>query len=151
MATKDYTEAEIKTLVLDQMNDIKGLSASFTSNDATEALDEAVRECGFEVPATTDADKLTKYQWLILRMRRFYLGRLYDQYILRFDAGELKAWQIAKNLSKTCKALDEQFGAVKSDPDNAHLFHNADTVFGTDIVLLSGFVNDRAGQDISDY
>lgn len=151
MATKDYTESELKTLVLNQINNIKGLSANFTSTDADEAYDEAVRECGFEIPPTDDNDKLFKYQWLIQRQRRWYLSRLYEQYILRFDVGELKARQIAKNLSQVIQSLDEQFGAAKSDPNNAHVFYNAENIFGSDIVISSGLIDDRIGQDITEY
>lgn len=145
----DYTEAQIKALVLDQINNIKGLDNSFMPSDADEAYDWAVMQCGFSVPASTDTDKDTKYQWLIQRMRRWYMGRLRDMYSLRFDAGELRAGQIVKNLMSICEALDTDFKEAKDDPATAALFVDSQAVFDDDMVIGPGFVDDRFGQDIS--
>lgn len=151
MAPTTYTVAELKALVLGQINKIKGIAAVFANPDDDQSYDEAVRECGFEIPATDDDDLTIKYQWLIQRMRRWYIGQLYVQYVLQFEAGDLKAQQIVRNLERMLKTMDEQFGAAKADADLAHIFYNAATYFGTDLVQDSGFVTDRIGQDTSSY
>ena len=149
--SKNYTESEIKSLVLNQINGIKGLDAAFDSDDATEALDEAVRECGFEHPLNTDTDKDVKYNWLIQRMRRFYIGRLLERYILRFDAGDLKAQGIVKNLTDAINKMDDDFDKARSDEKTAHIFIDAEGLFGSDTVVVGpGFIDDRIGQPIED-
>ena len=40
----DYTLSELKTLVLDQINQIKGLSTAFASTDSDEAYDWATMQ-----------------------------------------------------------------------------------------------------------
>lgn len=146
--SKNYTEADLKTLVLDQVNNIKGLEAAFDPMQSEEAYDEAVMECGFSIPEITDVDKDRKYHWLIQRMRRWYLGRLLEQYNLRFDAGDLKAQQIVTNLLNTCNKYDSDFAIAKTDNATAHLFINAELGFSSQpLVLKPGFVDDRIGLD----
>lgn len=150
MATKDYTLAEIKELIREQANNIKGLSSSFLSSDSDAAYDEAVRECGFELPGTTDADKQLKYHWLILRMRRWYMWQLWQQYILRFKAGDMEAQQIVKNLQNIVDKMDKAFETGKTAEDAAHLFIDSDVVFGTSMVIGAGFIDDRMCETTQD-
>lgn len=145
----DYTLSELKTLVLDQINQIKGLSTAFVSTDSDEAYDWATMQCGFTIPDSTDTDKDKKFEWLIQRQRRWYMGRLRDIYSLRFDAGELRAGQIAKNLMTICETLDAAFNAAKNDAATASLFADSQAIFTDDVVSGPGLVDDRFGQDIS--
>lgn len=149
MATKDYTVSEIQTLVLDQSNNIKGIdsTAQFQPEQSVEAYDEACRECGFENPETTDADKLQKYHWLIQRMRHWYLWQLWQQYILRFKGGDMEAQQIVKNLEVIVNKMDKDFEAGKTAGTTAHLFNDAGTVFGEAMVIGPGFIDDRLNED----
>lgn len=146
--SKNYTEADLKVLVLNQINSVKGLEAAFDPMQSEEAYDEAVMECGFSTPEITDGDKDRKYHWLIQRMRRWFIGRLLEQYSLRFDAGDLKAQQIVDNLLKICTKNDADFVFAKSDNATAHLFLDATTGFSSSpMVLKPGFVDDRIGLD----
>jgi hypothetical protein len=148
MAIKDYTLTELKEMVLEQANAIKGLSTSFGSTQGDEAYEEANRECGFELPATDDADKAKKIHWLIMRMRRWYLFQLWQQYSLLFQGGDMNAQQIAFNLMKLVDKMDQQFVDAKSAPDTAALFIESDVMFGSlPIVLSPGFIEDRIGQE----
>lgn len=150
MAIKDYTLDELKSMVLTQVNAIKGLSDEFGTNYSDESYNEAVRECGFELPETDDVDKSKKYQWLIQRMRRWFLFQLWQQYILRFKAGDMEAQQLASNLEKIIKKLDEAFEAAKTAIDTAALFVDSDYIFGTDLVVGPGFIDDRFGETHDD-
>ena len=152
MATKNYTLSELKTLVLDQMNQIKGLEAPFgnTNADADNSYDEAVMQCGFEIPATTDADKDKKYFWLIQRIRRWYMGRLLEQYSLRFKAGDMEAQQIYLNIRSLCKDLDDAFQKARESETESYLFINADTSIDSAIIVSPGFIEDRIGQSIEE-
>jgi hypothetical protein len=138
-----YTEAEIKDLVLRQINNIKGLQVQF--DDATEAYDEAVRECGFPCPLSTDSDKEKKYQLLVQRMRRWFLWQLLQQYILKFQSGDARAQQIVENLERVINKLDKDFEAARSAYDTAGLLADA-AYFGNDLVLTTGLIDDRIGQ-----
>src|SRR4030042_1592093 len=97
MATS-YDTDSLQQLVLTQINTIKGLQSSFEQPAAEDAYDEAVRECGFPCPTSTEDDKEKKYQWLVQRMRRWFMWQLLQQYILKFKAGDMEAQQIVKNL-----------------------------------------------------
>ena len=151
MALQDYTKTELETMVLAKINGIKGLSANFINDDATESYESAARECGFEVPETTDTDKGKKYNWLIERMKYWFLDHLLTRYILEFDKGEFKAEGIKKGLIKILSNMDKKFNAAKSDPANAALFLDSSDVFGDDLLVLPpGFIDDRIGQATSD-
>ena len=149
MATPTYIASEIKVLVLEQANKIKGLQILFDDTDADSAYVEACMECGFEVPLVDDVSKDKKNFWLLQRMKRWYLGQLWIQYSLRFDLGDIKAQSITKNLEILCGAMDKRFDAAKSAEDTAHLFSDATTTYGSDpIVIDTGLVEDRVGQSI---
>lgn len=148
MAIKDYTLTELKEMVLEQANAIKGLATAFDSTHGDEAYEEANRECGFELPETTDADKAKKIHWLIQRMRRWYLFQLWQQYSLLFQGGDMNAQQIAFNLMKLVEKMDQQFLDAKSAPETAALFLEAEVMFGyLPIVVGTGFIDDRLGQE----
>jgi len=148
MAIKDYTIKELQSMILEQANNIKGLDIKFAPEHAVSAYEEAVMECGFEIPAESDNDRRKKMQWLILRMRRWFLWQLWQQYSLMFQGGDFNAQQIAFNLQKLVENLDKAFEAAKSAPETAALFIDAKTVFGTlPLVSGTGFAEDRIGQD----
>ncbi len=149
MAHKTYTTDDLKKLVMDQVNKVKGISASFGISEADEAYDQAVTEVGFETPVATDSDLDVKNLWLINRMRRWFISQLSLEYILRFDTGDLRASQLSKNLERMVTRLDEEFKAAKESEATAHIFIKASNVFGDDLVLTSGFLEDGVGQDIS--
>ena len=149
MATVTYTTQGLKLLVLTQINRIKGLSASFEAGDADASYDEAVRECGFENPVAGDADRDIKYQWLMQRMRRWYLARLHEQYILRFDISDMRAGQVERSLEKIVSKLDEAFAEARTAEATAHIFLSQEDVFGSDLVVTSGFLDNAMGEDIS--
>lgn len=142
-----YKEEDLKNSVLNQVNTIKGLQTVFTTPDADEAYNEAVRECGFICPVDSDTDKAKKYQWLLQRMRRWFLYQLYMQYILKFKSGDAEAQQIASNLQKAIDKLDKDFETAKAN--DAELFVDS-TYFGEDLVLGTGLIEDRVGQQTED-
>jgi len=149
MSHKTFSLDQIKSLVLNQVNAVKGLSEKFTSGQAGEAYDEATREIGFELPAASDTDVEIKYQWIIERMRRWFLFQLYNQHILRFDISDLRAGQVVRNLEKAIKGMDDRFRSAREEQATAHLFMKAADVFGNDMVLTSGFLENAMGKDIS--
>jgi hypothetical protein len=143
----DYTVEEIKALVLDRINQIEGLKTTYTFIDADEAYEFATIECGFTHPESGDEDKDKKYRWLIQRMRRWYLGDLWERYILRFDVGDLAAQKIVENLKNICEKLDKDFEEAKASDDLGHLFATAADVFGSGAsVIGTGLIEDRIGQ-----
>lgn len=144
-----YTEQQIKDLVMNQINKTKGLSSLFVSADATESFDEAVRECGFGLPASDDEFIQPKYEWLIKRMRRWYFSRLLEQYSLRFDTSDLRASQIPKNLRAVIADMDQEFADAKESDKTSHLFIDAAAFFGDDMVVTSGFLDNAYGEDVS--
>lgn len=147
MAIVEYTKEELKTLVTEQINKVTEITTKFTIEvEGEEAYNSAVRECGFEIPATDDADKALKYHWLIERMRRWFYGRILELRFLRFDAGELLASQVAKNLMAIIEKMDEQFSEAREAAETAALFVDADTYFGSDVVIGPGLIDDRIGQ-----
>lgn len=151
---KVYTEAEIKTLVLDQVNSIKKLSdlgITFTSTDSTQAYDTAVRECGFVVPIATAGDIDARNTWLINRQRRWFYYRIREKLILLMENGDLKGGGIIDRLSKVITEMDAEFQKAKEAEGTAHLFLDATATLASSSVIPSGFVNDRAGQDITEY
>ena len=151
MALKDYTKDDLETLVVVKINGIKGLDADYGVEEAREAYESAARECGFELPETTDTDKGKKYNWLIERMKYWFLDHLLTRYILEFDKGEFKAEGIKKGLIKILSNMDKKFNAAKSDPANAALFLDSSDVFGDDLLVLPpGFIDDRIGQATAD-
>lgn len=150
MAIKDYTQTELTYLVLTQANKIRGLRTEFEPEDSNSAYDEACRECGFELPATDDADKRLKYQWLIHRMRRWYIFQLWQQNVQFADNGDFKAQQIVKNCDRIVTKLDADFETAKTAEDSAHLFLDAGTVFGVPLVVGTGFIEDRIGETTQD-
>lgn len=146
MATT-YSVADLKTLVLNQVNGVKGMAASFPNADA--AYDEAVRQCGFSNPEASDAAAEVKTDWLIQRMRRWFIEQLQIQYILRFDTGDLRSGQISRNLEKKIAAMDQAFSDAKNNDATAHLFIDASAFFGKEMVMTSGFVDSKLGEDLS--
>lgn len=151
MATPTYTATEIKQIVLEQVNKIKGIESEFDVTDSDNAYATACMECGFEVPESTDSDKDKKNYWLMHRMRTWYLKRLWEQYALRFKVGDIEAQQIAYALEKLCKKMDDEFATAKTSEESIHLFMESGDVFGSQPLLLdTGLVEDRIGQDISE-
>lgn len=148
MAVKDYTLTELKELILAQVNKVKGLDVPFDSVDSDEAYDSAVRDCGFELPLTTDEDKAQKYKWLAQRMGWWYFSKLLERYVFRFKTVDLEAQQLVGNLERLVKRYDEEFTKAKEDAKTTHLFIDADTQFGIDIVVGPGFVDDRISESI---
>jgi hypothetical protein len=146
MALDTYTDQEIQDKVLERVNKIKGLSVDFDSDEAKDSYEEAVRECGFEVPTADDADKNMKQLWLMKRMHRFFMMRLFEQYSLRFSVDQMSADQIPKTLLNAIKYMDQEFEKAKEVLD---LFSSLTDVFGdSSFVFGPGFVTDRIGQDI---
>jgi len=149
MALVTYTESELQLLVLNQINKIKGLSVLFTSEDASEAYNAAVRDCGFEHPANDDDDLGKKYRWLLQRMRRWYTDTLLFQYSMRFDSQDMKTSQISKSLMTLRDSLDKEFN--REINNNPSLFSEAlPTMFYDDMVTGHGLVDDQIGQDATD-
>lgn len=132
------SENQLKDLVLRQINNIKGLSPTFTPNDSVAALDFAKMECGFEYPTAADTRRDSKLLLMINRMRKWYYDRLREHYILRFDTGDLRARQIVENLQKAIQDMDKSFAeAMFSGPD----------LFGaTAMVHRSGIFDDYVGE-----
>lgn len=153
MATTTYTVSSLKTYVKTEMNDIDGLS-DFTDSDLNNAYDEAIRECNFEVPTSTDSYKDIKNTCLINRMMRFLFRKAYMRHVLRFDVKEMKAGQIVNNLwgkAGVISRLDEEFENYRVGA-YAYLFiADIDKVFVTDSVVPSGFKYDDLGMDTSEY
>lgn len=153
MATTTYTVSSLKTYVKTEMNDIDGLS-DFTDSDLNNAYDEAIRECNFEVPTSTDSYKDIKNTCLINRMMRFLFRKAYMRHVLRFDVKEMKAGQIVNNLwgkAGVISKLDEEFENYRVGA-YAYLFiADIDKVFATDSVVPSGFKYDDLGMDTSEY
>lgn len=153
MATTTYTVSSLKTYVKTEMNDIDGLS-DFADSDLNNAYDEAIRECNFEVPTSTDSYKDIKNTCLINRMMRFLFRKAYMRHVLRFDVKEMKAGQIVNNLwgkAGVISRLDEEFENYKVGT-YAYLFiADIDKVFATDSVAPSGFKYDDLGMDTSEY
>lgn len=149
MAHKTFTLDEIKNTVLDQINKIKGIGTKFVLPEASAAYDEATREIGFELPATSDPDVDIKYQWIIERMRRWFIFQLYNQHLLRFDVSDMRAGQLVKNLEKAVKTMDDRFSAARENEATAHIFIKAANVFGDDMVLTSGFLENAMGKDLT--
>ena len=150
MAIKDYSLTELKELVLLQINKIKGLDIPFDSIDSDEAYDSAVRECGFELPETDDVDKAPKYRWLAHRMGSWYFSKLLERNIYKFKMGDLEANQLVGNLERLIKKYDEEFTKAKEDAGTTHLFMDADTAFGEDMIVAPGFIEDRVGESIEE-
>jgi hypothetical protein len=151
MAVAEYTQEELQSLVTEQINKIPEVIVKFViETEGEEAYNSSVRECGFEIPVTSDADKAQKYHWLIERMRRWFYGRLLEQRFLRFDAGELLASKVAERLAAILKAMDDQFKEAKGAAETAALFVDADTQFGSDIVIGPGLIDDRIGQPMEE-
>jgi hypothetical protein len=149
MAITSYTESEIKALVLNWANSIKKLTITFTDSDSDEAYDSAVRDCGFEVPESDDEYLAFKNQWIIERQRYFYLRSVRDQHILFMDSGDLQFGGITERITKILNEMDKRFDEAKNSATTAHLFITPEMLFGEGaIVVDSGFVNDRMGQDI---
>lgn len=134
--------------MLAEINSISGLGTAFVAADGISAYDEAVREVGFEVPSTTDVDRQEKYQWLIARMRRWFYLQVYQRNMLNFDISDLKRSQIPKLLAARIKDIDADFVRGKESPESAHLFLSAGNIFGEDIVMTSGFLDNRHGEGI---
>lgn len=153
MATTTYTVSSLKTYVKTEMNDIDGLS-DFADSDLNNAYDEAIRECNFEVPTSTDSYKDIKNTCLINRIMRFLFRKAYMRHVLRFDVKEMKAGQIVNNLwgkAGVISRLDEEFENYKVGT-YAYLFiADIDKVFATDSVAPSGFKYDDLGMDTSEY
>lgn len=153
MATSTYTVSSLTTYVKTEMNDIDGL-ADFTDTDLTNAYDEAIRECNFEVPLSTDTYKDIKNTCLINRMFRFLFRKAYMRHILKFDVKDMKAGQLVNNLwgkSGIISKLDEEFEQYRIGP-YAYLFiANVSKIFATDSVIPSKFKYDRFGMDTTEY
>lgn len=148
MALESYTAQELQDKVLARVNKIKGLSVDFDTDEAKESYEDAVRECGFEAPISTDADMNMKQLWLTKRMHRFFMMRLFEQYSLRFGVDNMTADQIPKTLLNAIKYMDEEFEKAKEILD---LFSSLTDVFGdSSFVFGPGFVTDRIGQDMEE-
>lgn len=148
MATT-YTVTTIIELVVDQMNKIKGLQTDWYIADGQQAYDAAVSDIGFGLPIAGDELYAVKSKWIIDRMRRWFYDQLRSQYALRFDISDLKANQIFKNLNQMVNQMDENFLLAKEDPSTAGIFINAANVFGNDMVVTSGFIENRNGVDLT--
>lgn len=152
MSVRVYTAAELKGLVLEQVNAIKNLSDSFNITHANQAYDTAVRECGFEVPISGDADLGAKNEWLIRRMKRWFYAELAAQYATIFDSGDIRAGQIYRNFAQKTKDYDLDFKEAKENPATLNLFVRADQLFDltSGHVFKPGFQQDMVGQEIAE-
>jgi hypothetical protein len=143
MAT--YTLTALKDLVRNQINQISGISPSFTSTEGTAAYDAATLECGFVFPADDDSDKDAKYRWLAQRMRRWYIFRLLERHSLHaFDAGTLRVSKIIQNLAMQIEKLDAEFQQAQGE---VPVLSASSNIFGTgSLVSGSGIYDDAIGQ-----
>ncbi len=147
---KTYTLDELKELVLTQINKINGINPVFTPEESDMAYDQAVRDVGFELPAIDDASIKDKYTWLIKRMQRWYVGQLEFRFSAMFDAGDLKSEQSWKHWQIMGEKMDLEFERAKDAVGTAIIFNPIDDVMGGSMVVDTGFVEDRVGQDLAD-
>lgn len=150
---KIYTADELKLMLLEEVNKVLKLDKSFTLADADVAYDEACRECGFSLPSdSTDASSDTMNQWLIQRMRRYFMYQLRNKHLLLIDNSDIKVGGIVERMTKILAEMDDKFAAARMDAMTSGLFVNASDVYGLDsVVVSSGFIEDRVGQDKASY
>ena len=115
--------------------------------DGDNAYDYATRRCGFENPTSSaDVDYVVKQYWLIELMSLYFLNDQHRKNILKFDVEGLKRNQAAKGLREMIAAAEASFAAAKGSDTTAHLFVDADDVFGT-VAYGSGLIDDLTGDD----
>ena len=149
MAFKVYTLIELQKLGDKRANRLNLPTPFIYPEDAEDAYNYAARMCGFENPAPTDDDAALMQQWLLEHMQLYYLEEALSQYLNKGDIDVIKVGQVSKAIEKRIEAKIKAINAAKEDPLTAHLFVSASDVFGSDMVVTSGFLDDRFGEDLS--
>lgn len=137
------TTAKLKERALDSAQRFR---AEYDSNDSDVAYTYAIARCGYENPASSDADYVLKQYWLIEMMKLWFYRDILDRNLLKFDVGDLKAGQIRRGIKEQVDDMEASFAKAREATDSAHLFVTADAVFG-EMVVGSGIVDDMAGND----
>lgn len=139
------TTAKLKERSLDSATRYR---AEYDSTDSDVAYSYAIARCGYENPASSaDTDYVLKQYWLIETMKLWFYRDVLDRNLLKFDVGDLKAGQIRRGIKEQIDDMEAALAKAKESADSAHLFVSASEVFGEDMVVGSGIVDDMAGND----
>lgn len=122
-------------------------TAAFAASDIDQAYEFATQACGFEFPASTDAEFSAKRAGLWNRVMLFVAEALRMSYVLNFDIDKGKASQIAAAIKTTIDGLNKDWEDMRVE--RAHVFKSVSDVFPSNMVLKTGFYQDRFGGDAS--
>lgn len=139
MAVKTYTEAELKTLVLNTFSRLRFVPSgtAILSTDIDDAYDFATAQLGYDVPVSGDENKGEKIIWLVNRIEAYIYGLLLRSYDTATNIKDNKTRQIWEGWKKIRDGLEKVFKEDYITP-----------LSGT-MVRSSGFVYNEYGEDLS--
>jgi len=121
--------------------ELKGLSSKVTSNDLTNAVNNAQRDTGWALPQTTDF----RVQWLKERTKRWVFFFLWSESAHKFKFEQINLQHRFDHYERLIKYMDQLFENAKLENIAEFAGASAYEMFGTKIE--AGFQYDDLGND----
>jgi hypothetical protein len=121
--------------------DVKGLQTVLDTEDYTKAVEQAQRDCGWDLPQTTDF----RVTWLLRRAKRHLFNMLWTESAHKFKYKQINLQQRFEHYGSLVRFEDREFN--KAIEENPAEFAGVSVfkMFGTKID--AGFAYDHYGND----